>query len=322
MTRRAAAYGGPGWRARAKTLGEELRGGRIWAPLSCDSEFGRLLAVLLHLPGPELDGVKNPDAVQHLARVDRRALARELTALERALKRRGALAARMPRRVGNLPGAPPPNLLFARDLFFSTREGAVIARMGSRVRAGEEKFACAALAGLGAPILRTISGRGLFEGADALWLDRQTVLCGLGRRTNAEGLRQLAEALRPQGARVVPVRLPEGVQHLLGLLQIVDARLALARVSLLPRETLRLLAARGLRVVAVPENEEVVERQGMNLVTLSPGTVLMPDDCPGLRGLYARAGIRVAAQLRVRELRKGAGGLACAVGVISREPRR
>jgi N-dimethylarginine dimethylaminohydrolase len=190
--------------------------------------------------------------------------------------------------------------------------------MASRVRAGEEKHASRALAELGVPINRTISGRGLFEGADALWLDPKTVVCGVGGRTNAEGFAQLRAALKIQGVETVSVPLPRGVQHLLGLLQIVDARLALLRTGLAPKSLVGLLAARRFSVVPVPESGETTEGQGMNVVTVAPRRIVMPGDCPALKRAYAAAGVTVAAEVEIIQLRRGAGGLACAAGILSR----
>jgi N-dimethylarginine dimethylaminohydrolase len=313
-----SAYQGRGWRPRPGRLADDVARGRgLWAPLRVDSEYKRLEAVLLHRPGPELARVRRPNDVQHLERIEPAAIGREFAALAAVFRRRGVAVRAVPRLRGG-PWPEKPNLMYARDLFFATPEGAVVARMASAVRAGEEKHAALALAELGVPVNRTIAGAGTFEGADALWLDARTVVCAVGARTNAEGFRQLGEALRAQGVAAVPVKLPSGVQHLLGLLQIVDARLALLRTERAPRELTRLLKRRGFRIVPVPETEETVVRQGMNVVTVAPRAVLMPDDCPDLERLYKSAGLTIAAKLDVRQLRRGAGGLACAVGILSR----
>ncbi len=56
---------------------------------------------------------------------------------------------------------------------FMTPEGAIITRPGMATRRGEERYVAQALAKLGLPILRTIVGDGLFEGANAMWIDRK-----------------------------------------------------------------------------------------------------------------------------------------------------
>jgi N-dimethylarginine dimethylaminohydrolase len=217
---------------------------------------------------------------------------------------------------------PHANLMFVRDLFVNTRAGAVAARMASEVRAGEELYAAHALAGLALPIARSISGRGVLEGADALWLDRRNMLCGVGARTNPEGYRQLAQQLALQGVRSHAVKLPRQVQHLLGILQLVDRDLALVRTELAPAALLTRLKRAGIRVVSVPELAEVTEGQGMNIVTVRPRTIVMPEGCPRLESLYRASGLRIAGRIAIPELLKGAGGIACATGILAREVAR
>lgn len=321
MTRatRPAAYQGAGWQPRRASLSDDVARGRdLWSRRRVDSEYKRLEEVILHCPGDELSRVHVPNAVQHLERIDAAAIRREYAALTAAFRKLGVTTHPLPLGPGGAPWPAQPNLMFVRDLFFSTKEGAVVSRMGSAVRAGEEKHAALALASLAVPINRTISGTGTFEGADALWLDAHTVVCAVGGRTNPEGLRQLREALRPQGVDVLSVALPQGFQHLLGLLQIVDKRLAFLRHERAPQELSRLLLKRGFLIRPVPESEETVVRQGMNLVVVAPRTILMPHDCPDLKSYYQRSGLTVAAELDIRQIRRGAGGLACAVGIVAR----
>ncbi|MFI5361137.1 MAG: dimethylarginine dimethylaminohydrolase family protein [Elusimicrobiota bacterium] len=317
--RDCAAYQGRGWRPRLKSLSAELAEGRgIWAPWRVDSEYKRLQAVLLYCPGSELRGVRSPNAVQHVGRIAPAAIKREFDALASVLRRLGVEVHFLPRAFGAGPWPRKHNLMFVRDLFFNTREGAVVARMASVVRAGEEKHASLALSALGVPINRTISGAGLFEGADAVWLDSKTVLCGVGNRTNAEGFRQLREALRPQGVEALASPLPRGVQHLMGILQIVDSDLALLRASVAPRGLARLLEKRAFTIVPVPESDETLLRQGMNVVTAAPRTIVMPRACPALKRLYVEAGMTVAAEVEIGQIMRGAGGLACAAGILGR----
>ncbi|HXS99181.1 MAG TPA: arginine deiminase family protein [Elusimicrobiota bacterium] len=315
----SAAYQGRGWKPRKESLAAELAADRgVWSPWRVDSEHRPLKAVLLHRPGAELRSARAPNAVQHLARIEPAALGREVAALAAAYRRLGVEVHWIPRAFAGGPWPPKFNLVFAADLFFATREGAMVSRMASEVRAGEEKHAARALAELAIPINRTISGKGLFEGADALWLDPKTVLCGVGNRTNAEGFAQLRSALKGQGVETIPARLPRGVQHLMGLVRLVDARLALVRAELAPKALLRLLGRRRIAAVPVPEIGETTEGQGMNVVVVAPRRIVMPKDCPVLKRAYAAAGIAVAAEVAIPQLRRGAGGIGCATGVLAR----
>ena len=65
---------------------------------------------------------------------------------------------------------PPPNQMFCADLFVMTPSGAIVGRPASTVRAGEERWIARRLADCGVPILRSVGGRGTFEGADLCWL--------------------------------------------------------------------------------------------------------------------------------------------------------
>ncbi len=311
---RFSAYQGTGWKARAGSLASELS--RLDAP-RVNSEYRPLKAVLLYCPGRELLAVKNPNAAQHLRRISPALIRREYAGITAAFRKEGV-------EVHLLPGATRPgrgpalNLMYVRDLFFNTTEGAVAARMASEVRAGEEGLAAAALTGLGVPINKSVSGTGTFEGADALWLDKKTVLCGTGTRTNEEGFFQLRRVLAAQGVRTLEVRLPGGVQHLLGLLQIVDRDLALLRAGKASAAVKAVLRGHKINFIPVPESEEVTSRQGMNIVTVAPRRIIMPAGCPGLKKLYLDSGLSVAAEVGISQLVNGAGGLACATGILSR----
>jgi arginine deiminase len=68
----------------------------------------------------------------------------------------------------------------------------------------------------------------------------------------------------------------------------------------------------------VPEIEETTAMQGMNVVTVAPRTIVMPKGCPTLKRIYAAAGLTVAAEVGIEQLKRGAGGLACATGILSR----
>jgi len=316
-----SAYQGKRWRARAASLDSEIekRNG-TWSSMRVDSEYEALKAVLLYCPGREMADIKHPNAVQHIARIRPDKIAgefRRIAAIYRSFKIAVHYIRPDDLQFGNR--LEKYNIMYARDLFMNTREGAIVARMGSTVRAGEEKFAALALAQLAVPINKTISSTGLLEGADALWLDPATVVCGLGNRTNRDGFLQVRAVLKLQGVETLAVRLPAGIQHLLGILQIVDKRFALVRTEIAPKRLLNILREKKFSIIEVPETEEVRVRQGMNVVTIKPRTIIMPANCPGLKRLYSASGITVAAEIKIDQLLNGAGGLACATGILARE---
>jgi N-dimethylarginine dimethylaminohydrolase len=187
------------------------------------------------------------------------------------------------------------------------------------VRAGEEKLVARRLAQLGIPILRSVRGDGTFEGADAAWLDAQTVLLATGLRTNAEGAAQVTGLLREMGVEVVQVGLPYGAMHLMGTLRFADRDLAMAWPGRVPYAAVEALRARGYRVLFLPDLEEASRGMALNVVTLGPRRLLMPSGDPETRAFYRAAGIDCLT-VAVDELIKAAGGIGCLTGVLERTP--
>lgn len=308
----AAAYGGEGWSPRRQTLRQELGG--LWAPYSVSNEWDPLRAVLLHEPGAEWDNLTNADAAQMLSLPDP-AIAR---AQHQALAAAYAAAGVAVHYIEPLQ-TPPPNLLFAADLFFMTPEGAILGRPASTVRAGEERWVARRLADLGVPILRAVRGDAVFEGADAMWLDAQTVLLGLGRRTNAAAAAQLAATLAELGVGVIQTQLPSDAMHLMGQLRLVDGDLALAWPGRLDGNAVAALRARDYQIAFIPDEMEAAHRGALNVVTLGPRQILMPTACPRTQQFYETHHI-ACHTTPIPELLKAAGGIACLSGILWRTP--
>lgn len=309
---RSSAYGGEGWSPRTRDHAEEV--GDIWAPCGIDSEWMLLKSVLLHRPGKELVASADPRAVQMFAPLDL-ALAREQhDAMAQAYRTAGVAVHHV-----EPDEAPPPNQMFCADLVFMTREGAILARPASTVRAGEERRIARRLAELGVPILRTLTGTAVFEGADAMWLDPETVLVGLGLRSNAEAAAQIAQTLELQEADVLPVDLPFGTMHLMGLLRIVDRDLAIAWPRRTPHAVVAALRERGIEVAFLPDEAGDRQSAAFNFVTLGPRRVLMADTYPEMSEFLERLGVDCT-PVRVTELAKAAGGIGCMSAVLHREP--
>jgi arginine deiminase len=309
----AAAYGGPGWSPRTAALADEI--GSLWAPCGLAAEWAPLRAVLLHRPGPEL-AAADPDAAQQLETIDHELASAQHDALADAYRGAGAVV-----HYVEPQGKPSPNLMFVADLLFLTPAGAIVGRPASTVRAGEERWVARRLADLGIPILRTVAGRGAFEGADAAWLDEGTVLLATGLRTNDEGAAQVAATLAEQGVDVVPAGLPYGAMHLMGTLRFPAPDLAVAWPGRVPYAAVEALRSRGYRVLMMPEEEKAQRRVALNFVTLGPGQILMPGGHPATRHFYEAAGI-TCHEVEIGELAKAAGGIGCLTGVLWRDSGR
>jgi N-dimethylarginine dimethylaminohydrolase len=210
-------------------------------------------------------------------------------------------------------------MMYCRDLLFMTPQGAIISSMHADVRKEEVKYAERMLARNNIPVLHTISGSGRFEGADALWVNENSVLVGVGNRSNEEAFEQIKNIL--QKMNVSCVSLPSyqtKTQHLLGTVQIVDKDMVLIRYEITDKNVIHFFEERNFKVVKVPENIEVTTKQAMNIVTVSARNIIMTAGCPLTKKIFEDAGLKIAAELDFAQLINGAGGLACATGIVGR----
>lgn len=317
----AAAYGGPNWPARESSLADEL--GSIWSACGIDSEYATLKAVLLHRPGAELFEVADADEHLMLEAPDAALCGAQHDELADAYRANGVQVMYVdPDASGaSLSGPnqlPPPNQMFCADLFVMTPSGAVVGRPASTVRAGEERWIARRLADRGVPILRSVGGRGTFEGADLCWLAPGAAMIGRGLRTNAEGATQVAATLAEIGVETLVVDLPHTSMHLMGEVRFADRDLAFARPGRVPWTALEALRRHGYEVRFFPDDHEMVRGFGHNFVTLGPRRVLMPEGCPLLQAAYEDAGVECVI-VELGEIHKCAGGIGCLSGVVARE---
>lgn len=302
---------GPGWSGRDEPHADEVRRGTIWAPYRVNSEVGRLKAVLLTWPGDELAFTGAPTDWLMADRPDLAAMRREAEAVAAFYTAIGAAVHWIRPR-----GAAPPNLVFARDLVFMTPEGAVLARMAARQRAGEERLAALALAEAGVPILATPRGNALVEGADVMWVRPDLVFVGLGNRTNEAGFATIGRVLADQGVRTVGVQLPPSVQHLLGSINLLDHDLAVAYDATPSMRAA--LAEAGIRTLDFVDVPEVTLARALNFVAVAPREIVMPANAPRTRARLEAAGVRCH-ELVVDQYLRAEGALGCLTGVLSRE---
>src|SRR5262249_44171303 len=155
--------------------------------------------------------------------------------------------------------------------------GAIVCRLGARVRRGEELPVTRTLARIGMPILRTVHGTGIVEGGSFAWLNRRTAVLGLGTRANAEGARQVEEGVRTQGVELVRVQLPGYRQHLDGVFVMIDGDTALVNPTLAPYALLEKLAELKIRTIDLhPEDHPFT----INCLAVGPGRVIMSQASP------------------------------------------
>lgn len=306
-----AAHGGAGWSPRMMSLRQEI--GDIWAECGVVNEWSPLEAVLMHRPGPEIEAITDANAAQMLAIPELALATQQHDGLVKNYHDAGVTVSYV-----EPCDVPPPNQMFVADLFFMTPEGAILARPASTLRAGEERFVAERLAKLGVPILRCVRGKGVFEGADAMWISPDTVILGTGLRTNDEGATQVSSLLHEMDVEVVRVVLPPEAMHLMGTLRIVDRDLAICWQTRFPSEAVEALQEHGYIVFYIPDEEEAIRGMALNFVTLGPYRILMPANNPKTQSFYEDVGIKCVT-VEVNELHKAAGGIGCLTGILKRK---
>lgn len=306
---RSSALGGDGWIPRLSSLRDERNG--IWAGFGAFSECGRLRSVLLRRPGVEIERVCDIRQALWFDALEPDLARAQHDALTEAYRSHGVA-------VHYIDGQSytQPNLYFIRDTFAMSPEGAIVARPASQVRAGEERIVAHALVQLGVPIVLSVHGSGVFEGADMMLVNEDLAFVASGLRTNDIGARQVEQFFRSIGvSQVVRVQLNEQCMHLDCGLSILDHDVALIDPVRAPRIVADVLRRHGFRVLTLPEHEH---EMAINVVAIEPGLIVTPILHPSTRALLARMRV-TCIEVDISELLKGGGGVHCMTGVIQRD---
>jgi N-dimethylarginine dimethylaminohydrolase len=207
------------------------------------------------------------------------------------------------------------NALFVRDNAVCVRGGAILGRMGPRMRRGEEQRVSMKLGSLGVPILRTIHGTGMLEGGSMVILDRNHVAVGQSCRVNAEGVRQLSETLSVMGIETIAVPLSGYSLHIDGSINMVDHQTCLAKTSELPYWFLERLHELDMRIIEADPDDDYL---CVNTIAVRPGRVIMTSGSERTAERLDKAGIEVL-MIDFSEVKKGGGSVHCATLPVIRE---
>ena len=203
--------------------------------------------------------------------------------------------------------------LYTHDALIITPKGLVRPRMGKPQRRKEAAVNGAVLEKLGFPIAGEITGDGKIEGGDLVWIDRHTLLAGVGYRTNVEGVRQL-QAICGSDVNIMWFDMPHykgpsDVFHLMSCLSPLDHDLAVVYQPLMAGRLVELLESRGIRCVDVPDQE--FETMGCNVLALGPRHAMMVTGNPITEHRMRNAGVKVEVIEGYDICRKGEGGPTC-----------
>ncbi len=221
--------------------------------------------------------------------------------------------------VGAASASGDPDAIYTYDPVLMTDEGGIVLRPGKAGRRGESAVAAADLEAAGVPVLATLGEPALAEGGDMCWLDRRTLLVGLGYRTNQAGVDAL-RALLPD-VTVVSFDLPHlagpaACTHLLSFVSFLDVDLAVASLPHLPVRLVELFRDVGVHFVEVPAAE--FDSMGPNVLALGPRVALALEGNPETRRRMEAAGVEVRTYEGEEISRKGDGGPTCLTKPLER----
>lgn len=280
---------------------------------SVTSEIGKLRAVLVHRPGKELDNITDLEKVHMRDFIDAEKARWEHDELVKVYRENGVEVYNVDETYDDCP-----NAMFCHDLVLGTPEGVVIARPGIEVRSKEVRPVAKKIADIGIPIVRSIHGSGIFDGACATWVDKETVFVGTGTRCNQEGLRQVTETFKSMGVKnIITLSIARNQNHLDGFLSIVDKKLAVTYPYITPNIIYEELGKRGFDFVEIPAFEEKINFAA-NSVALEPGKIIMPKGAPKTVELLRKKGVEVI-ELDLEEIKKGGGSVHCLTAFLKRD---
>ena len=267
---------------RLKIRGElEAHWGRAWG---INNDVGRIRSVLVHRPGKEMDVIDPEKRIESIGsfgdlkagwyfQSDTMPQISEMQAqhdsLFAALKAKGV-------EVHHVDGDAAGRIksCYTRDPLIMVKGGAIVCRMGTRVRRGEELAITRTLARLGIPILRTLSGSALMEGGSFAWINERTAVIGCGIRVNREGAEQVGEVLKRQGVELLIIDLFGYDLHIDGSFQMIGKDLAIVDPFGLPYSFLQKLKELKVQTVEISPADD---RWIINSLAVAPGELLMPE---------------------------------------------
>ncbi len=152
------------------------------------------------------------------------------------------------------------------------------------------------------------------------WLDEDTLAIGRGYRTNQAAHDQIRAILEPLGITVETFDLPhdlgpEYCLHLMSVVSPVRENLAVVYERLAPVALLQALAARGIEMVPVPEEDYL--SLGCNILAVAPSVVVMAEGNDATAKALRDHGVEVHVYA-ASEINKGEGGPTCLTRPILR----
>ncbi len=298
--------------------------GRVWG---LSNDVGQIRTVLMHRPGVEMEIVDPSKRIESIGSYgdlaehwyfqsedapDIPTMQAQHDAFVAALERRGV-------EVVYQQGVGDRHLkaVYTRDPLIMVKGGAIVNRMGTRIRRGEERVTSQTLAALGVPILRTLSGSAVMEGGSFAWLNDANAVIGTGVRVNREGAKQVGEVLASQGVTLHVIDLVGYDIHIdVGFLMI-DTDLAMVSPMNLPYAFLELLKELKIDTIELTPRDDGWINNGL---AVAPRDLLIPEGASDQTlAELDRRGVKVEV-IPFDKVHLNGGGLHCSTTPLYRDP--
>jgi dimethylargininase len=266
------------------------------------SEGDRLTRVVVSTPGDEYFGVSDCEAHNFNEAADPERTRAQFGRLKSILEESGCDVIDRPELRAH------PNSVFTRDVSLCTPRGFIKLRMGLESRRGEEDWMAEILTSLGEPFAGEIREPGTVEGGDVI-LAGDVAFVGRSRRTNDEGVEQIAALLGDMDYDVRTTDVPDGYLHLGGIMSAVGPRRLVCCGAQIPGTFLE-----DFDVIDVPFRGPSTG----NVICLAPDEVVanVAENADTIAQLE-NEGVKVHS-VDLSEFRKGAGGPTCLILPVER----
>lgn len=285
------------------------------------SEYAPLKRVIMHRPSDEVNFVTESNKREFLYRgtVSKEKMQKEHDSYTQFLKDENV-------EVILVEDTVCPNLLFTRDTASVTKKGAVLMRPKYAARFFEPDYLKKVFESLRIPVMEI--NKGCCEGGDLVYLNEDTLLVGIGPRTDLDGLSQLKQLLLGKTVKeIIAVPLPSTRVHLDGTLMILrkDTAIMHSDSLIFPAKLLKekelvllpqFLSDLGFDLIDVTVKE--AKTFGPNVFVINPHTVVSYSWNTRIISELEERSFEVF-KLGGHELVKAAGGPHCMVCPVLRE---
>lgn len=204
-----------------------------------------------------------------------------------------------------MPGHP--NSVFTRDMATSTPEGVIKAQLGLPTRVGEEVWMAERVGAISEPFAGEITLPGTLEGGDVV-LAGDVAFIGDSVRTNAIGIQQFINLMKPMGYQVRVIKLPETVLHLDKALMTLGGRKLLYCEDLVTQDDIS-----GFEGINITSGENATA----NIICLGDNELVVNSSNSVAQEKLKDEGFHVHS-LDLSEFAKGMGGPNCLIMPIER----